>query len=257
MRPCSRRWPGESAGRGRDPGERAGKQRPAARRAGRTGRTGPGGEGEDGPRRAARADRPDPGRAADLAAGHRLAAQGRRRRGDPGRVHRAADDRRLHRLPAPAVPAGLDRAMLPAHNPPMPGRHQARPRRPAVLVAASSPSCARLIRLSRTHVPAAAPPWTRTRWATSASATTRPPPPGSSTTGCAAGPTATTPATRWAAGCASTRSRSSCSPATSPRTGRPTSPSAAPKPPKRHQAVSGYWHPPDHPRPVVPHPQLP
>ena len=34
-----------------------------------------------------------------------------------------------------------------------------------------------------------------------------------------------------AAGCASTRNRSSCSPATSPRTGQPTSPSAAPKPP--------------------------
>ena len=55
--------------------------------------------------RAARADRPDPGRAADLAAGPGLAAQGRCRRRDPGRVHRAPDDRRLHRLPAPSHPA--------------------------------------------------------------------------------------------------------------------------------------------------------
>ena len=41
----------------------------------------------------------------------------------------------------------------------------------------------------------------------------------------------TTPATRWAAGCATTRNRSSCSPATSQWTGRPTSPSAERKPP--------------------------
>jgi hypothetical protein len=64
------------------------------------GRIGPGRQGEGGCGRPARADRPDPGRAADLAAGPDLAAQGRCRRGHPGRVHRAADDRRLHRLPA-------------------------------------------------------------------------------------------------------------------------------------------------------------
>ena len=69
------------------------------------------------------------------------------------------------------------------------------------------------------------------RWTSSASATTTPPPSGSPTTGCGTGTRETTPATRWAAGCATTRNRSSCSPATSPWTGRPTSPSAAPKPP--------------------------
>ena len=67
-----------------------------------------------GCRCAARADRPDPGRAADLAARPRLAAQGRCRRGDPGRVHRAPDDRRLHRLPAPSAPARRHPAVLPA-----------------------------------------------------------------------------------------------------------------------------------------------
>ena len=54
---------------------------------------------------------------------------------------------------------------------------------------------------------------------------------GSSTTGCGTGMRETIPATRSAAGCATTRSRSSCSPATSTWTGPTTSPSAAPKPP--------------------------
>ena len=86
---------------------------PAAREEGR-GRAGPGGEGEGGCGCPAGADRPDPGRAADLAAGPRLAAQGRCRCGDPGRVHRAADDRRLHRLPASSHPAGRHPAVLSA-----------------------------------------------------------------------------------------------------------------------------------------------
>jgi hypothetical protein len=71
----------KSAGRRRDPGECPGQQRPATRRAGRTG-TGPR-RGQGGCGRAARADRPDPGRAADLAAGPGLAAQGRCRGRDP------------------------------------------------------------------------------------------------------------------------------------------------------------------------------
>ena len=53
--------------------------------------------------RAARADRPHPGRAADVAAGPRLPAKGAVAAGDPGRVHRVPDHRRLHRLPAPPV----------------------------------------------------------------------------------------------------------------------------------------------------------
>jgi len=74
-----------------------------------------------------------PGRAADLAAGHRLAPQGRRRRGDPRRVRRVADHRRLHGIPAPAAPAGRHPAVLRPRHPQVPRRHEARPRRPAVL----------------------------------------------------------------------------------------------------------------------------
>ena len=74
-----------------------------------------------------------PDGAADLAAGPRLAAQGRCRRGHPGCVHRAPDDRRLHRLPAPPHPAGRHPAVLPARDQAMPGGHETRPRRPAVL----------------------------------------------------------------------------------------------------------------------------
>ena len=76
----------------------------------------------------------------------------------------------------------------------------------------------------------------------SASATTTPLPSASPITGCGTGTRETTPATRWAAGCAAIRNRSSCSPATSPWTGPITSPSAGAKAAKRHQAVSGYWH---------------
>ena len=112
--------------------------------------------------------------------------------------------------------------------------------------ARSSRSCAKRTRPSRTPAPAAAPPSARTCWASSASATTRPPPSGSSTTGCGTGRTGTTPATRWAAGCAATKSRSSCSPAISPWTGPPTSPSAAPKPPSatRPSPATGIRSPP-------------
>ena len=58
-----------------------GKAPPPAPAAGRGGEADP--EEKDGRRRrgAARADRPHPGRAADVPAGHRLAAQGQRRRG--------------------------------------------------------------------------------------------------------------------------------------------------------------------------------
>ena len=86
-----------------------------------------------GGRRAARADRPHPRRAADLPAGHRLPAQGRHRRRDPGPVHRGADHRRLHRIPAPPGPAGRHPAMLRPRHPPLPRRHETRPRQPAVL----------------------------------------------------------------------------------------------------------------------------
>jgi hypothetical protein len=244
-RRCSRRWRERKRWPLTRPGERPG-QRPAGRRAGRTGGTRPR-RGKGGGGRPARANRPDPGRLADLAAGPGLAAQGRCRCGDPGHVHRAADDRRLHRLPAPPDPAGRHPAMLPAHHQAMPGSGQARPRRTAVLgqrhhrhLARGAPS-----RPGRPR-PAAAPRSARTCWASSASATTRPPRSGSPTTGCGTGTRATTPAMRWAAGCASTKSRSSCSPGTSPRTGRPTSPSAARKPPSgtRPSPATGTRSPP-------------
>jgi hypothetical protein len=49
---------------------------------------------------------------------------------------------------------------------------------------------------------------------------------------------------RWAAGCVTTKSRSSCSPATSPWTGRPTSRSAGRKPPSatRPSPATGINH---------------
>ena len=52
----------------------------------------------------------------------------------------------------------------------------------------------------------------------------------------------TTPATRSAAGCATTRSRSSCSPATSTSSWTNNVSERGAKAAKRHQAVSGYWH---------------
>jgi hypothetical protein len=61
-------------------------------------------------------------------------------------------------------------------------------------------------------------------WRSCASATTRPPPSGSPITGCGTGTTGTTPATPWAAGCRNTRSRSGCSPASSPSSGPQTAP---------------------------------
>jgi len=74
-----------------------------------------------------------PRRAADVPAGHRLAAQGRHRRGAAWPVRRGADHRRLRRIPAPAGPAGRHPAMRRARDPPLPRRGQARPWQPAVL----------------------------------------------------------------------------------------------------------------------------
>ena len=110
--------------------------------------------------------------------------------------------------------------------------------------ATSSPSCARRTRPSRAPAPAAAPPSARTCWTNSASATTTPSRSGSPTTGYETGTRGTTPATPWAAGYATTKSRCSCSPATSPRTGRPTSPSAERNPPSgtRPSPATGMNH---------------
>jgi len=79
-------------------------------------------------------------------------------------------------------------------------------------------------------------------WPSSASAMTRPSPSASRTTGTGTGTTATTPATRSAAGCATTPGQVwlfTTEPAVewtnnvSERGARAA---------KRHQAVSGYWH---------------
>ena len=93
------------AGRRRDPGERHGQDRCHGRGTGGEGRADPEEkDGKAGGRGAARADHPDPGRAADVPAGHRLPPQGRRRRRGSRPVHRVPDHRRLHRLPAPPRP---------------------------------------------------------------------------------------------------------------------------------------------------------
>ena len=82
--------------------------------------------------------------------------------------------------------------------------------------ATSSRSSARRTGPSRTPAPAAAPNSTSRYSITCANATIRPPGPGASTTGSGTGTPGTTPATHSPAGCAITRNRSSCSPATSP-----------------------------------------
>jgi transposase IS66 family protein len=48
-------------------------------------------------------------------------------------LHRVLDQRRVLRLPGTPAQAGRDPAVLPAHHPPLPRRHRARPRQPAVL----------------------------------------------------------------------------------------------------------------------------
>ena len=147
--------------------------------------------------------------------------QRRRDHRDPGVLHRVPDQRRVLRLPAAAAAAGRGAAMLPARHPPLPARS------PSWAQAACSPgpatssrSSARRTRPSTRRWPGATRRWTRSCWRSCASATTRPSPSGSRTTGTGTGTTATTPATRSAAGCATTQIRSGCSPASSPSTGR-------------------------------------
>ena len=87
-------------------------------------------DGKAGSRGTARADHPDPGRAADVPAGHGLATEGRPRGRAPGRVHRLPDHRRLHRVPAPSrLPAGRHPAVRRPRHPQVPRGHETRPRR--------------------------------------------------------------------------------------------------------------------------------
>jgi hypothetical protein len=86
--------------------------------------------------------------------------------------------------------------------------------------ATSSMSCAKPIRPWRRPWPGAIRRRIRSFWPSCASVTTRPSPSASPTTGTGTGTTATTPATRSAAGCAATPIRSGCSPASPASSGR-------------------------------------
>ena len=107
-------------------------------------------------------------------------------------------------------------AVLSAHNQAMPGGRQARPRRPAVLggeIIAILREAHQAVQDARargsTALGADLLDKLRQRYDEAAAF-------GIVTTGCGTGRTGTTPATRSAAGCAATKSRSSCSPAISP-----------------------------------------
>ena len=108
--------------------------------------------------------------------------------------------------------------------------------------ARSSPSCGKRTRPSRTPAPAAAPPSARTCWASSASATTPPCRPASPITGCGTGTRETTPATRWAAGCGTTRKQVFLFTRDFAVDWTTNVAERGAKAAKRHQAVSGYWH---------------
>ena len=239
-RRCSPRWPG----RRRWPPTRPRSTcwtRPRRPGAGREGGR-PGGQGRHGSRRgSARADRPHPRRAADLAAGHRLPPQGRRRRRDPGRV------RRLRSSPT----------ATPATSTSCPGwRHQQ--------------CCAHVIRRCRAVTklgPGGLQSWAgdiiailreahqsveaarargdtaldpqilddlRERYDTAC-------PPGSSTTGCGTGTAGTTPATPR---CLAARLKEQVFLFTRDFSVDWTNnvSERGAKAAKRHQAVSGYWH---------------
>ena len=125
----------------------------------------------------------------------------------------------------------------------VPRGHETRPRRRPGLGRGRHRDPARaLTRPSRPPAPAGTPPWTSSSSTTCANATTPPCPPGSSTTGCGTGTTGTTPGTPSAPGCATTRNRSSCSPANFAVSWTNNVSERGAKAAKRHQAVSGYWH---------------
>ena len=202
----------EGAGRPRDSSERAGQgHRPAA--PGARGRRGAGPGGED--KAAAGAPhvlivRTPDGRLTWLQ------AIGSRRKGDvaagiPG-VHRVADHRRVHGIPAPAGAAGRIQQCCAHVIRPAAASPSSAPAACSPGQATSSRSCARRTGPWKRPAPAATPAWTRSCSMTCANATTRRSGPGSSITGYGNGTTGTTPATRSAPGCATTGNRSSCSP---------------------------------------------
>jgi hypothetical protein len=122
--------------------------------------------------------------------------------------------------------------MLPARHPPVPRGRQSRSRQPAIVGRRRDRGPPRGTQSrSTTPWPEATRPSTRNRSRSSASVTTRPSPSASRTTGTGTGTTATTPATPSAAGCATTKTKSGCSPRTWPWTGRTTAPSRQSRPP--------------------------
>ena len=152
-------------------------------------------DGKAGSRGAARADHPDPGRAADVPAGHGLAAEGRPRGRAPGRVHRLPDHRRLHRIPAPSdLQAGRHPAVRRPRHPQVPGGHETRPRRRPELGRRHhrGPPRART-RRSRPPAPAGTPNSASRHSTTCGNATTRPSKSGRPTTGCGTGTTGNHP----------------------------------------------------------------
>ena len=172
-------------------------------------------------------DRPHPRRAADRAAGHRLPAQGRRRRRPASFTGPLSDGLPATSTCCPGWPAS---AMRPARHQELPRGHQARPRRAAVLGRPHHRHPARAhqaVEQARARGDTALDPQSS-------------PACGNATTPPSAGiihnrlrdlPAATTPATPLAPGCAAIRSRFSCSPGTSASTGPITSASAVPQPP--------------------------
>ena len=149
-------------------------RREKRRKRGKGAGQGPGGEaGEGRGRGAARADHPDPGRAADVPAGHGLAAEGRSRGRAPGHVHRVPDHRRLHRLPASSsFPAGGHPAMRSPRDTPVPGSHELGPGGVQDWARDVITILRRLIRPSRPPAPAGTPPWTSRSSMTCGNATT-------------------------------------------------------------------------------------
>ena len=133
-----------------------------------------------------------------------------------GPVHRLPDHRRLHRLPAPPVQAGRHQQCA---------QHVIRRCRAVTKLGPGglqnwAGNIITILRDAHQAVEAA-----RARGDTALArellddlenATTPRSRPGSSTTGCGTGTTGTTPDTRSGPGCATIRSRSSCSPANSP-----------------------------------------
>ena len=199
--------------------------------------------GQDGVRRAARAGHPDPGRAADLAAGPGVAAEGGRHRRGAATVHRVPDHRRVQGLPAAAALARRRPAVLSARHQEVPRRHETRPRQPAVLGRRRDQHPARgAPGGGGSPRPRGHRPGPRSSWRSCASATTRPPPSAITHNRLRDWHDGNHPG--YALGCWLQEYKEQVWLFTREFAVEWTRNSAerAVKGPKRHQAVSGYWH---------------